>query len=171
MTLPTETVRGLFSTHAESLFASLSDESLENLVAIAEHIAFPKETRFIQQGETGNSCFLIISGRVRVCITANDGLTTVLNTLGPGEVIGEMSLLSGQPRSASVETLELSEFLRISRKQFQEILKAAPGLTTELFKVLCDRLVSSNTQMASAWSKELAYQRLVSEQAARPLPQ
>ncbi len=164
-----ESIRRFLAGHSESLLGSLSHASLDELIAIAETITVPPGTRFISQGEAGDCFYLILSGQVCVFTVSEDGLKTVLNRLGPGEGIGEMALLTDQPRSASVETVDHVEMLRIAKKPFDAILASNSSLLAEFMKILCERLVSSNTKMATAWSKEMAYQRLVSEQAARPV--
>ena len=94
-----ESIRRFLACHSETLFASISNASLDDLLATAEAITVPSEATFISQGEAGDAFYLILSGQVRVFTVSEEGLKTVLNRLGPGEGIGEMSLLTDQPRS------------------------------------------------------------------------
>jgi len=86
--------------------------------------------------------------------------------MGPGESFGEMALLTGEPRSASVETLEACGILVISKRSFDRLAAENPQFPLALSKILSSRLARGDFNLVSATSTEKAYQRFVSEQSA-----
>ncbi len=128
-------------------------------------MAFPKGQVIIHEGDQGDSFFQIISGLTRVFRTSEDGVEVTLATIGPGESFGEMALLTGEPRSASVETLESSGVLVISKQSFDQLAAENPEFSLALSRVLSSRLAKGGFNLVSATSTEKAYQRFVSEQS------
>ena len=103
------------------LFKAFSPELISKIAGVAEGAAFPKGQIIIHEGDQGDSFFQIISGLIRVFRTSEDGVEVTLATMGPGESFGEMALLTGEPRSASVETLESCGILVISKRPFDRL--------------------------------------------------
>ncbi len=84
------------------LFSSLPSAQLKKVSLIATERTIPANEMLFRQGDTGDSLFIIISGQVKVFRTGSDGVETVLAHRGPSDSIGEMALLTDEPRSASV---------------------------------------------------------------------
>ena len=80
------------------LFSGLSDEELELIQSRAVARNFPKNVIILNEGDETASLYLIQSGRVKFFLSDADGKEVILNTQGPGEYFGELSLLDGQPR-------------------------------------------------------------------------
>lgn len=95
------------------------------------------------EGEPGDAAYLIWAGQVGV-VKGDLSEPVLLGVRGPGEVIGEMALLEGQPRMASVIALEDLRLLQISRDSFQQLLKQAPTLGLSMMKLLSGRLRASD---------------------------
>jgi len=150
------------------LFKSLPSELVSKIAKVAECQALPKGRIIIHEGDQGDSFFQIISGMTRVFRISEDGIEVTLATLGPGENFGEMALLTGEPRSASVETLEASGLLVISKQSFDQLAAEIPEFSLTLSKILSSRLVRGALNLVSATSTEKAYRRFVSEQSAGP---
>jgi len=148
------------------LFKSFSPELISKIAGVAECMAFPKGQIIIHAGDQGDSFFQIISGLTRVFRTSEDGVEVTLATMGPGESFGEMALLTGEPRSASVETLEACGILVISKRSFDQLAAENPQFSLALSKTLSSRLARGDFNLVSATSTEKAYQRFVSEQSA-----
>ena len=93
------------------LFKSLSPEGLEKLAGMTTSKSAPKTTLIINEGDESHSLYLIQSGKVDVIVSNEDGKKMILTTLMKGDHFGELSLIDGEPRSATVIALEKSEFI------------------------------------------------------------
>jgi CRP/FNR family cyclic AMP-dependent transcriptional regulator len=100
--------------------------------------AFPKNTIIVSEGDRTDSFYIILSGRVRIFVSDEEGREIVLATQGAGDYFGEM-VLDGGPRSASVMTLEPSRFAIIARAHFREFLHSHPAFSIRLVEKLIGR--------------------------------
>ncbi len=117
------------------LFESLDDGALYDLAELLELKHYPKNKVVLKKGEPGAHLFVLLSGVVGVI--GDDGMQ--LAAMGKGEIFGEMSLLSGEPVSCSIHSLETTEAARLSVKNFKHVLKKYPVLQLFLLKMLVDR--------------------------------
>ncbi|MBU0988365.1 MAG: sigma 54-interacting transcriptional regulator, partial [Proteobacteria bacterium] len=147
-----------------ALFKNLPLELIAKIAEIAEYRPLPKDKMIIHEGDQGDSFYQIISGSARVFRVSEDGVDVTLNTLGPGESFGEMALLTGEPRSASVKTQEACGLLVISKKAFDQLASEIPEFSLALSKILSNRLSRGSTELVHASATEKAYQRFISEQ-------
>jgi CRP/FNR family transcriptional regulator/CRP/FNR family cyclic AMP-dependent transcriptional regulator len=122
------------------LFAPLSDHDLTTIEAIAQRRRFRRGEIIFHRGDPGATLYVILSGRVRIFSPSEDGSEVVLGLLWPGEFFGELSLLDGQPRSASAQALDDCEMLVISREDFRRFLHNEPGASIVVLEVLSSRL-------------------------------
>ncbi len=97
----------------------------------------------IRENTPGDSAYIIIKGKVEVSKVI-DGQRVVLDTLGPGSIFGEMSLIDGRPRSATVSAVEPTTLSVVDSKRFQLILDAIPREVRPLFASLSERLRNTN---------------------------
>jgi DNA-binding NtrC family response regulator/ferredoxin len=148
------------------LFKSLSPELISKIAGVAECVAFPEGEIIIHEGDQGDSFYQVISGLIRVFHVSEDGVDVTLNTLGPGESFGEMALLTGEPRSASVDIQEAGSLLIISKQAFDQLVSEIPGFSLVLSKILSDRLSRGTSKLVRASATEKAYQRFVTEQSS-----
>jgi EAL domain-containing protein (putative c-di-GMP-specific phosphodiesterase class I) len=93
----------------------------------------------IQQGQKGDSAYIIESGRVEILIEKDQGLVQSLGTRGEGSIIGEMAIIDNEPRTASVKALEDSELLEITRQDFERRLKNADPVMQMITMVILTR--------------------------------
>lgn len=113
----------ILTTLAEShLFGHLNPEVLKAISGIVQEVVVPPNTRLGTLGETGRSCCLIVSGRVKMFRTGQAGTEVELVQLGPGESFGEVALLSDEPLPASVKTVEETRLIMISKDRFDPIM-------------------------------------------------
>jgi CRP/FNR family cyclic AMP-dependent transcriptional regulator len=110
---------------AVSLFSALSKEEIAALADAAIVRTYPKNTILVTEGETSDSLYVILSGRVKVFVSDEHGKDLVINVAGPGEYFGELALDEG-PRSASVATLEPSKMAVIANDFFANFSRAIP---------------------------------------------
>jgi signal transduction histidine kinase len=128
------------------LFANLTEEDLQRLYEMAREITVPAGQRVITEGERGDSVFVIIDGELEVS-KRQGGRDVVLAVRGPGEFLGEMSLLEQAPRSASVRTLRESQLLVVSYAAFQTLLTCSPSAPLSMLKTVMERLRSTETSL------------------------
>jgi CRP/FNR family transcriptional regulator, cyclic AMP receptor protein len=121
------------------LFQGLQDDQLRALSDHAVAKTFPKNTIIINEGDETDSLYVIVSGRVKIFLSNENGKEIVLTTEGPGEYFGEMVLDEG-PRSASVMTLEPCKFLVISKAEVQQFLSKHPDFAMHLVHKLIHRV-------------------------------
>ena len=131
------------------LFSSFSDPQLSALVPAVQHRRFPRGAYVIRAGEETDALYIILAGRAKVLIPDDDGNEVILSVIGPNEFFGEMGLLDDQPRSASVETLEPCEMLRISRAAFLNCLKDNFDAAMQIIRNLVKRLREADKKIES----------------------
>lgn len=156
--------------HADSLsemllFRDLSLPYLQSLIENLHSKTFPAGKTIINAEQPGEAVYLILNGTVKVHIEQPDGTDVLISILGSGDIIGEMSLLDNQTRSASVSTIEAANLLWMDRATFQEALHTMPQLTINLARILAKRLRHANGLIQALASREvesrIAYQILI----------
>jgi CRP-like cAMP-binding protein len=100
---------------------------------------FPKGTLLFHEGDPGREMFIIQKGKVQVRKRVGSG-EKILTELGDGEFFGEMALLEGMNRSATVEVIENSKILVINPETFENLLKGNPEITVKMLKKMASRL-------------------------------
>jgi CRP/FNR family cyclic AMP-dependent transcriptional regulator len=118
--------------------AAIEDPVVRELATRGQIRSFPKNTVFINEGDRGDSLFIIVSGRVKVYVSDNQGREMILDIHGPGQYVGEMAL-DGRPRSASVMTLEPTACAMVTRGMLKDAIVADPDLAMSLIEELIDR--------------------------------
>jgi CRP-like cAMP-binding protein len=114
---------------------------------IYDRVAYPKGKVIIREGGQQAEAYLIQSGRLGVYIE-RAGKKMELAVLEPGEIVGEMALISDEARSANVEALEDVTLIRISRTEFEERLEKSDRAIRAVVKMLSHRVAESNVSMA-----------------------
>ena len=118
---------------------SLGAAQLDALVAGCELKTFPVGTAFIKQGEAGSSMFVLLEGAARVSIAMPGGQSREVAVLTVGDIVGEMSLMTGAPRAASVICLTAMRVLEVTKASMESLLAAEPGLMERFSRVLAAR--------------------------------
>ena len=116
----------------------LPPDALRALAASAVARRFPRNAVLINEGEQGDSLFIVLAGRLKVYASNQAGKEIVIDFHGPGECVGEMSLF-GAPRSASVVTTEPTTCAIVSRAQFREFISEHPDFALYLIGKLIQR--------------------------------
>lgn len=125
----------LASLRNVSLFSSCSNKDLEKIAKAADEITLPAGKLIVDQGQTGREAFIILSGSATV---KRNGKKVA--TLGPGSVVGELSLLDHGPRTAAVTADTDCQVLVISQRQFMAVIDAIPALSHKLLATLAGRI-------------------------------
>jgi CRP/FNR family cyclic AMP-dependent transcriptional regulator len=128
----------------------ITDSFTRELASLGRLRTYPKNTVFITEGDSSDSVFVILSGRVKVFISDTEGHEMILDTQGPGEYVGEMAL-DGNPRSASVMTMEPSTFAVVARDPIREAIRKNPDFALDMISKIIDR-----ARIATSSVKDLA---------------
>lgn len=130
-------VRGHFSMSSE-LIAAISDPMVRELATRGAVRSFQKNTVIINEGDRGDSLFVILSGKVKVYVSDDDGREMILDHYAAGDYVGEMAL-DGQPRVASVMTLEATTCSVVTREALRAAIVANPDVAMSLISKLIER--------------------------------
>ena len=128
------------------LFADLSPRDIKQVATMAEEVSFSNSDLIVRQGEVGDVMFIIASGEVS--ITSNKNQKEVeLARRKSGEYVGEMALISKEPRSATVTAVGEVRTLAINQKSFESLLRDRPDVSLAVIQVLCERLKEADQKL------------------------
>lgn len=131
-------------------FAPFSNEELELLVAFSELVTANPGEVIIKEGDMSDSLFLVLSGQVRARIRVG-GIDTVLGTMLPGELFGEVAMLSQTARSADVVADQPTRLLRLTSGRVQRLMADQPALAAKILfniaRLLATRISSRNVEL------------------------
>lgn len=130
------------------LFAAVPASELERVAAEMSERSFPKGSTVVHEGRAGSGFMYVIrEGRVSVSKLSKDGRETILDFLVAGDFFGEMALLDGEPRSASVRTLCDARMFVLSEAALLKALRGSPELALALIRELSRRLREVDAQV------------------------
>ena len=129
------------------LFAGLSEEQLEAISSFTFQKTFQAGELIVEEGRTGNGCYVILSGKVEVVKALGTDNQLVLARRGAGEVLGEMALLGEWPRTASIRALNEVGCLGIDRWVFLTQLERQPQVGIRMLQILADRLRDADERL------------------------
>lgn len=131
-----------------SLFSNLSQKELMVVRDNAKIISIPKNTILFYEGDRGDTLYLILKGKVKAFLLAEDGREVILSEFGKGEIVGEMAIFDlEEKRSATVETLEDSQFLTLNGRDFIKVLSSNLDVAISVIKTLSRRLKDTSTRI------------------------
>jgi len=133
------------------LRAHFSPEALQVLLDLCEQLDIPQETVLMRRGDAGDALYFVERGEVSVMVHLEDGKRRRLRTLGPGSMVGEMALYSGQPRSADVVAETPCRAYRLSAERFARLERVDPAVVIEfhsfVVKLLAQRLTAASEEI------------------------
>ncbi|MFZ2119128.1 MAG: Crp/Fnr family transcriptional regulator [Pseudonocardiaceae bacterium] len=118
------------------LCAGLDEAELMRLGACATRRIYRKGQYIFHQGDTGDAVFVLTEGSVKVIFGSADGDEMILATLRPPDIFGELALIDGGPRSASIQTLEPTAVLTLTRATLLDLMSRQPGVTDVVLRSL-----------------------------------
>jgi signal transduction histidine kinase len=142
------------------LFRGLSDDQLGHLVGIGETVSLGPNQIVFREGSHSHDLYVILDGSVKIYKSDSTGKELELKTGTPGEYFGELALLSGGERSATVVTMSTCEFFIVRREPFLALLSSAPALLTQMVAALSEDVRSTSERF---FQKELESQKVQAE--------
>jgi CRP/FNR family transcriptional regulator, cyclic AMP receptor protein len=140
-----ETVVALLAGH--DWFSSLADAELDTLARDAETVYWDTGTVVFEEGERGDCCYVLHSGAVKVLRRFPDGRRITLARLTPGHVVGELALMGGERRSATVQALEPTLAIALDGDHVMSILRSDAEAALSVAMGLADRLRAANERL------------------------
>lgn len=124
-----------------ALFSACTDRELAQVVRAMDEISVAAGKQIVAEGTAGHDFYLIVSGGATV---SRDG--TSVTDLGPGQYFGEMALLDGAPRNATVTANEPTDLLVLGQREFAAVLDGSPGVARKLLTNMAARLREADQQ-------------------------
>ena len=128
------------ATGDDGLFATLDADARAAIEAEAEWVSLDSGDILFREGDEGDALFVLITGRLRVIVSGVEGKDVLVAEIGRGETIGEMALLTGDPRSATVIAVRDSRLVRLTRTAFERIVQRLPTAMLRVTQRLVHRL-------------------------------
>ncbi|HSN64450.1 MAG: Crp/Fnr family transcriptional regulator [Azonexus sp.] len=131
------------------LFSGLDESELQRLSQVAVRRRAGRNEQVVRAGEDAESLIVLLTGRAKVTNFDEEGREIILAWLGPGEFFGEMGLIDGSPRSASVVAVEPCELLSIGKTEFQRCMQDNFQVAQKLMQILVRRLREADRNIES----------------------
>ena len=126
----------------QALFGAADATIIDDLLRLGQWVKVFSGDRLFSEGDPGDSVYIVVAGRFRALVE-DAGLRRVLGEICPGESVGEMGLLAGHPRTATVEALRDGLVVRISDRAFQEVVAAHPKFVTTMSRLVIQRMTDT----------------------------
>ena len=139
-------------------FKNLSASVIAELSKDIEELSLESGDALFQKGDPGDSLYVIRSGWIKLVSEDADGSEVVLNQVGPGNIIGQESMIDHEPRSAGVVAVTPVELMKLPREKFVDVLKLEPDLGLHVIRDISERLRFANIYLENAieWSQRIA---------------
>lgn len=136
------------------IFSDLDQETIQKIVKSGTIQSYKKNSVILSEEDSGSALFVIAKGKVKIARTSNDDKEVILAILSESDFFGEMSLLDGMTRSATVTALEDSKLFMIQRAEFLDLLKKFPEVSIALLTELTKRLRASSMKIKALSLKD-----------------
>lgn len=136
------------------IFSELGNDALEKIERIGTKKFYNKNEVILMEEEAGTALFVIISGKVKVSRTSHDGREVILTILSESDFFGEMAILDGLTRSATVTAIDNSELFLIQRNDFLNLLYDHPEVSVALLQELTRRLRNADMKIKALSLKD-----------------
>jgi lysophospholipid hydrolase len=133
-------LRNLLATMLTNLFGPVDQVLIQEIETTAEWVQLSRDEALMRTGEPGDSMYLLVTGRLRAAVSVEDGDEKVVGEIEPGELVGEMEIITGEPRAASVYADRDALLLKFSREVFKDLSGKYPQLVTNITLNVINRL-------------------------------
>jgi CRP-like cAMP-binding protein/predicted acylesterase/phospholipase RssA len=123
-----------------SLFGALDELMFREVEASVAWVALPRGTTLFEQGEPGEHAYILVNGRLQASVRNSAGGEKVVGEILRGEIVGEMAIVTGEPRSARVRALRDSELVSLHRSAFERLIARHPQMLMALTRLVIERL-------------------------------
>ena len=130
------------------LFEGLSPEEQEELRAMMTQTTLRRGETLFNEGDSGDRLYILLSGKVKLGHASADGRENLLAVLGPGEIVGELTLFDPGPRSTTATAVAPTELLTLDHNQLMTFVESHPQLAKDMLRALAQRLRRTNTALA-----------------------
>jgi CRP-like cAMP-binding protein len=137
------------------LFAHMSDEDLRDVLRLMTPVNFAPGAVIIREGEPGDDFYVVLEGRAKIAVRAADGNELVVGEARDGGFFGELSMLTGEPRSARVQAVEMVKTLTLRREAFLQFLERHPQATITVLMELGHRLHRTDSLLRQSVSRNV----------------
>jgi len=142
------------------MFQALDERDLDALTKVARQTTAERGEIIVNQGSKGESLYVVVSGQIRVYLSDETGKEVILGLEGPGAIFGEISVLDGELRSASVAAMKRTELLKIEGQAFRQLLQTNARLAIAVITALAG-MIRKLTDATQGLALQSAYRRLV----------
>lgn len=146
------------------LFAGWTAAQLDRLVALGRVRRFAAGAVLFRTGDPADAAYAVLTGHLHAVLGSADGREMVVRKFGPGEVLGELAVLHGGPRSATLVCVSSTDLLRIDGRAFLQLVEGDPALSHALLAALARRLADTTVQLS-----DLAFRALPARLAGKLL--
>jgi CRP/FNR family transcriptional regulator len=129
------------------VFSTLSEDELAQVARVAMSRRFDAGAIVFKEGDEGSTCYIVRAGRTRAIREHPDGRSITLAHFGPGDIFGEMAMLDGDRRSATVEATEDTETIAILGADMRRLLREHADISVKLIAALAQRLRDTNERL------------------------
>jgi signal transduction histidine kinase/ActR/RegA family two-component response regulator len=153
-----------------TIFRDMPTEALAVITPRLISKTFPANTTIIRRGDTGQSMFMILSGRAAATSTSDEGVEYTLSTMTEGDIFGEIALLTGEPRTANVKAITDVRAIELSQDIFNELRQRYPELNSAFFRLLAQRISNKDIRQQIEEKLKESEQRLYRVIQGSPIP-
>ena len=132
---------------ASAVFGCLDDGDRRRLAAAGQRRHYKPRQTIFSKHDPGSFMLAVLAGCVRVCIYSSEGREIALNLIQPGEILGEIAVLDGRPRTADAVAIDTVEALVIDRRDLLALLEERPAAAVAMLAMLCQRLRRTSGQV------------------------
>jgi CRP-like cAMP-binding protein len=155
-TVSTDITKSMEILRGVPIFSEIEESELTKIVRVGVRKKYKKGSIILLEEEAGAALFVIVSGKVKIVRTDDDGREVILSILGENDFFGEMAILDGLARSASVVAITKADLFMIHRRDFLNLLTDFPAVAISLLKELTMRLRKADSQIKSLSLKDAA---------------
>ena len=130
------------------LFATLDDEARAALRGAMDEVTLRRGEVLFNEGDPGDRLYLVIDGKVKLGHSSGDGRENLLAVLGPGELLGELTLFDPGERTATATAVAVTQLLELQHDPFMHLLDSRPELAKHMLRALAVRLRKTNEALA-----------------------